>query len=101
MHHKDLIIETTHPYSPQHIWEALTDNAQMKEWYFNLEHFEPTVGFEFEFEGKGNTGETYLHLCKVLEAIPTQKLKHTWFIKTSKDIQKYVLNSLKLVKEPM
>lgn len=78
MHHKGLIIETTLPHSPQHIWEALTDNAQMKEWYFNLEHFEPSVGFEFEFEGKGNTGETYLHLCKVLEAIPTQKLKHTW-----------------------
>lgn len=78
---KDLIIETTLPYSCELVWNALTQKEQMKEWYFSLDAFEPKVGFEFEFEGKGNTGETYLHLCKILAATPLKKLKHTWVYK--------------------
>lgn len=60
------------------IWKALTDNTQMKQWYFDIAEFEPVIGFEFEFAGKGTEGESYLHKCKVIEVSPQQKLKHSW-----------------------
>lgn len=59
------------------VWKAITDNAQMKQWYFDIPAFEPVVGFEFEFSG-GPDHETFRHLCKVLEAVPNKKLVYSW-----------------------
>jgi uncharacterized protein YndB with AHSA1/START domain len=50
----------------------------MKQWYFDLDEFRPEVGFEFQFTGEGHKGDKYLHLCKVVEAIPQQKLSYSW-----------------------
>jgi len=34
----------------QMVWRALTDEAQMRAWYFpQLQHFESVAGFEFVF----------------------------------------------------
>jgi uncharacterized protein YndB with AHSA1/START domain len=49
----------------------------MKQWYFDLEEFKPEVGFEFRFWG-GTEQKKYLHLCKVVEVIHSQKLKYSW-----------------------
>lgn len=50
----------------------------MKQWYFDLAEFRPETGFEFQFYGQGHKGEQYLHLCKVVEVIPNEKLSYTW-----------------------
>ncbi len=60
------------------IWHALTNKDQMKQWYFDLPDFRPTVGFAFSFTGKGNTGETYNHLCRVTEVVPGKKISYSW-----------------------
>ena len=60
------------------VWLALTDKKAMKEWYFDVSAFEPESGFEFEFKGQGHKGEQYLHLCKILEAIPYKKISYSW-----------------------
>lgn len=60
------------------VWKALTDTNQMKQWYFNIEKFEPKVGFKFDFMGGPDGGTQYLHLCEVTEAKENEKLAHTW-----------------------
>lgn len=63
------------------VWNAISDKEQMKQWYFDLSAFRPEVGFEFEFTGKGTTGEEYVHLCKITEAVPGSKLAYSWAYK--------------------
>ena len=78
METKPLIVERTLNAPANRIWEALTDNSKMKEWYFKLENFEPRVGFEFQFYGQGSTGEKFLHLCQITTVEPEKKLSYTW-----------------------
>lgn len=59
------------------VWEALTNKDKMKEWYFDLKEFEPRKDFEFRFTG-GTDEHQYLHICKIIEAIPNKRLTHTW-----------------------
>ena len=78
METKPLIVERTLNAPASRIWEALTDNSKMKEGYFQLENFEPRVGFEFQFYGQGSKGEKYIHLCKITEVVVNQKLQYSW-----------------------
>jgi uncharacterized protein YndB with AHSA1/START domain len=61
----------------ERVWKALTDNNEMKKWYFDIVQFEPRVGFEFTFEGRSDE-KIYIHLCKIREVIPGKKLSHSW-----------------------
>ena len=72
-----LVIERSYNASAEAVWQALTDKKKMKQWYFDVSDFQPTVGFEFTFEG-GSKEKKYTHLCKVTEAIPGKKLSYTW-----------------------
>ncbi|KAA5535076.1 SRPBCC domain-containing protein [Taibaiella lutea] len=78
MEQQPIIIERTYNAPVEKVWKALTDKAQMKEWYFDIPDFKPEVGFEFEFIGKGKKGEEYLHKCKITELVPQKKLTHSW-----------------------
>jgi uncharacterized protein YndB with AHSA1/START domain len=72
-----LVIEETVDASAKKIWEAITDNDQMRKWYFDISSFKPQLGFEFQFEG-GSDAQTYIHLCKITEIIPEEKLQYSW-----------------------
>jgi uncharacterized protein YndB with AHSA1/START domain len=72
-----VIVERMFNAPVQKVWEAITDNAKMKQWYFDLEEFRPEVGFEFRFYG-GTEENKYLHICKITEVIPLKKLTHSW-----------------------
>ncbi|MBB5395381.1 MULTISPECIES: SRPBCC domain-containing protein [unclassified Mucilaginibacter] len=78
METKPLIVERTLNAPAGRIWQALTDNDKMKKWYFQLENFEPRVGFEFSFTGQGSKGEKYVHNCRVTAVEPERKLSYTW-----------------------
>ena len=71
------VIERTYNAPIEKVWKAITDKDQMKQWYFDIEKFEPEVGFEFQFEGT-NENKTYLHLCKITEVIVGKKLTYSW-----------------------
>ena len=61
------------------VWKAITNKQDMSHWCFDLlTEFKPEVGFEFQFKGKGEKGQLYLHLCKVTEVIPHKKLSYSW-----------------------
>lgn len=72
-----IVIERTLNASIDSVWQALTDSQKMKQWYFDIEEFEPEVGFEFKFYG-GNEEKKYLHICKVTEVVPYHKLIYSW-----------------------
>lgn len=60
------------------VWEAITVNEKMKQWYFDLAEFIPVLGFEFQFYGQTEDGTRYLHLCEITEVVLFEKLKHSW-----------------------
>lgn len=80
MNNEPFVIERTYNAPVEKVWKALTDNEQMKQWYFKIAAFKPEVGFEFTFEG-GSEEKTYTHLCKILEVIPNKKLSYSWHYK--------------------
>ncbi|MDP4149329.1 MAG: SRPBCC domain-containing protein [Bacteroidota bacterium] len=71
------VIERTYDAPATAVWQALTDNNKMKEWYFQLEDFKPVLGFEFSFVG-GSPEKQYVHLCRITEVIPGKKLAYSW-----------------------
>lgn len=60
------------------VWLAITDKAQMKQWYFDLADFKAEVGFVFEFNGGPEEGVQYHHVCEITEVIPGKKLTYSW-----------------------
>jgi len=72
-----VVVERTFNAPVAKVWKALTDVDQMREWYFDLKEFNPTVGFEFEFVVE-HEGNRYHHLCRVTEVIPEKKIAYTW-----------------------
>jgi uncharacterized protein YndB with AHSA1/START domain len=78
MKQEPFVIERTYNAPVEKVWQAITDNKQMQQWYFKLEEFKPEVGFEFEFTAGDKENKQYIHLCKVTEVIPGKKLTHSW-----------------------
>jgi len=74
-----IVMERTFNVKSDVIWKALTDQNEMKKWYFDIADFKPVVGHEFEFTAMGEDGTTaYVHLCQVKEVIEGKKLSYSW-----------------------
>ncbi len=78
MTNEPFVIERTYNAPIERVWNAITTKEAMKQWYFDIAEFEPVVGFEFKFKGTDGDCNEYIHLCKITEVIPNQKLQHTW-----------------------
>ena len=60
------------------VWAALTDPAQMEQWYFEeIEEFRAEVGFETQFTVVNEVGE-YVHRWRVTEVEPNERLVYAW-----------------------
>lgn len=77
MEHEPLVVERTYEATVETVWDAITNNAKMKKWYFDIPEFKPEVGFEFEFTA-GSEKKMYKHLCKVTEVDSPEKLSYSW-----------------------
>ena len=77
MNTEPIIIEQDYPNAAAAVWSALTDNSEMKQWYFVLPEFKAEIGFEFTFEG-GTEQKRYLHFCRVTEVIAGRKRAYSW-----------------------
>ena len=73
MNNELIIIEQSFDAPSEKVWKALTDNSQMKEWYFDIDSFKPEAGFQFLFTA-GDDKKKYLHLCEIKEVIPGKKI---------------------------
>ena len=77
MYKKEIKINTT----VENVWNALTQPEEMRNWYFDISNFEATEGeiFDFVVSFTDEDGEhSFRHLFEILEAVPYEKLKHTW-----------------------
>ena len=74
-----LVKEFTYNGPVAKVWDAITDAAKMKEWYFpQLRKFEPTVGYQFQFEDPGAQYQKEWIVTKVLKG---KTLAHSWAYK--------------------
>jgi len=61
------------------VWEALTNKAQLKQWYFDFSaDFKPEVGAEFEWSAGPPDGKQWLHRGKMTDVVTNEKLAYTW-----------------------
>lgn len=77
MENKPIIVERVFNAPVSKVWKAITDKAEMKNWYFDLAEFKPEVGFKFQFMG-GTEENQYLHLCEITDVVPEKKLTYSW-----------------------
>jgi uncharacterized protein YndB with AHSA1/START domain len=71
------VIERVFDAPVAQVWEAITTEDDLKQWYFDLKEFKPEVDVEFEFTVDQN-GVNYRHLCRVAELISQKRLAYTW-----------------------
>ncbi|WP_293303972.1 SRPBCC family protein [Pedobacter sp. UBA5917] len=78
MENEPVIVERVYNAPIDKVWKALTDNSEIKQWYFQLKEFKPEIGFKFQFTGGADDGPQYLHLCEITELVEGKKLAYTW-----------------------
>ena len=77
MENTPFVIERTYNAPSDIVWKAITDPAQMKQWYFDLPDFKAEIGNKFDFWG-GDENKKFHHLCEVKEVVEGKKLSHSW-----------------------
>jgi uncharacterized protein YndB with AHSA1/START domain len=71
-------VTTQLPATKEAVWQALTDSAQMRQWYFdNIPDFKPEVGFTTEFPVQSEE-RTFTHQWRVTKVVPQQELRYRW-----------------------
>ena len=76
MSNQPLVIEQIYVAPVSKVWDAITNNEQMKKWYFQIPDFKPVVGFEFSFTGGAK--DEYIHLCKITELVKRKMIAYSW-----------------------
>ncbi len=73
-----VIVERRFDAPIEKVWQAITDSAQMRNWFFgNIPDFRPEIGFVTRFDV--NSGERiFPHLWQVTEVVPRQQLSLNW-----------------------
>ena len=75
---QSIIVEARFKTSSEKLWQAITDEDQMRQWFFeNIPAFNPEEGFETQFNVKSN-GRNFLHQWKIMRVIPKQELIVNW-----------------------
>lgn len=76
---KTFQIEKTYNAPVKLVWQAITDPAMMKEWYFKFgADFKLETGAVFEWTAGDTEDNQWLHRGKMLEIVPDERLVHTW-----------------------
>jgi uncharacterized protein YndB with AHSA1/START domain len=70
-------LETFYPFTPELVWEALTDSASLKQWLMDND-FEPRVGHRFQFRAKPQKYWRGIVDGEVLEVSKPSRLVYTW-----------------------
>lgn len=78
MENHPIVLEKNFDVPITKVWNAITNNNEMKKWYFDLEEFKPEIGIKFQFTGGPSPEKQYLHLCEITEIIPEKKLAYSW-----------------------
>lgn len=71
-------IERVYNASITKVWNALTRNEEMKQWYFDLPEFKAEKGFEFTFQAGKDPTKLFTHVCKITDVVTNKKLAYSW-----------------------
>ena len=71
------VIERVYDAPVKTVWNAITDDQAIKQWFMEFEKFEPRVGCDFQFTAE-HKGFTYVHHCSVTEVVPDKQLAYSW-----------------------
>jgi uncharacterized protein YndB with AHSA1/START domain len=75
---QDIIVDEVLPHAPETIWKVLTTDELIGRWLMAPTGFEPVVGKHFTYQTKpAGDWDGTIH-CKVLEAVPNQRLVYAW-----------------------
>ncbi len=74
---RSLAIERIYPYSPEHVWQALTDPVRLGKWLMKND-FRPEIGHQFHLETKASVGFNGIVRCEVTEVDAPHRLSYTW-----------------------
>ena len=73
-----VIVEQHFNTSPERLWRAITNPAEMRQWFFEqMPDFQAEVGFYTEFVIK-NEGRTFTHCWTIREVIPEKLIVYRW-----------------------
>ncbi len=73
-----VIVEHTYNAPKETVWKAITEVQHLKKWFMGaIDSFEAKPGFTTEFTIQ-NKGKDYVHLWKVLEVVPGEKIAVEW-----------------------
>jgi uncharacterized protein YndB with AHSA1/START domain len=75
---QDIVVDEVLPHAPETIWKVLTTGELIGRWLMAPTGFEPVVGKHFTYQTKpAGDWDGTIH-CKVLEAVPNQRLVYAW-----------------------
>lgn len=73
------ILEQVYDAPSREVWQALTDENRMREWYFpQLVKFKPIEGFEFVFSNDGSPYQKEWIVTKIQDGLV---FAHSWIYK--------------------
>lgn len=73
----DLRFEALYPYSPERVWRALTDPAELGQWLMP-NNFEACLGHKFQFRTRPVPGFDGIVNCEVTELEVPRRLAYKW-----------------------
>ncbi|MET3978222.1 uncharacterized protein YndB with AHSA1/START domain [Mucilaginibacter sp. UYP25] len=79
MDNRPFELEQVYDAPIEEVWRILTDEDDMKEWYFpQLKKFKPVVSYKFDFTDDGSDYKKEWQVTKIDEG---RKLGHSWIYK--------------------
>ena len=73
-----IVVEETYRAPPAAVWKAITDQDQMRQWYFEpIEEFKPETGFETQFNVHVEN-RNFLHVWNITEVVPEKRIAYGW-----------------------
>lgn len=72
-----ILKEREYPYSPDQVWEALTNREYLAEWLMPND-FQPYIGHRFQFRTAPSMAFDGIVNCEVLVVDKPHKLSYTW-----------------------
>ena len=72
-----IVVEQVYSASIDQLWDAITRPEQMRQWYFEVDDFQATVGFEAEFSVETG-GREFPHVWKVTDVVARKSITYNW-----------------------
>lgn len=74
----EILLVEEYPHPVEHVWRALTDPSEIRQWLMRPEGFAPRVGTKFTLHAKPQPGWRGFVECEVVTCDPPRELAYSW-----------------------